>query len=73
MPNFQQLGVDEQRVKKLKEQGIAVPTPVQTESIPLLLDGKDVIARARTGTGKTLAFMLPILQRIDRNGHIRKR
>lgn len=65
MPNFQQLGIDEQRVRKLKEQGIAVPTPVQQESIPLLLQGKDVIARAKTGTGKTLAFMLPILQHID--------
>lgn len=67
MPNFQQLGIDEQRVRKLKEQGIAVPTPVQQETIPLLLEGKDVIARARTGTGKTLAFMLPILQHIDPN------
>lgn len=65
MPNFQQLGIDDQMVRTLKEQGIAVPTPVQEESIPLLLDGKDVIARARTGTGKTLAFLLPILQQID--------
>ncbi|WP_339291875.1 DEAD/DEAH box helicase [Paenibacillus sp. FSL W8-0187] len=65
LPNFQQLGIDEQRVRKLKEQGIAVPTPVQQESIPPLLQGKDVIARAKTGTGKTLAFMLPILQHID--------
>ncbi len=65
MPNFQQLGIDEQRVRKLKEQGITEPTPVQQESIPLLLQGKDVIARAKTGTGKTLAFMLPILQHID--------
>lgn len=65
MPNFQELGIDEQMVRTLKEQGITVPTPVQAESIPLLLDGKDVIARARTGTGKTLAFLLPILQRID--------
>ncbi|MHA2857421.1 DEAD/DEAH box helicase [Paenibacillus lautus] len=65
LPNFQQLGIDEQRVRKLKEQGITEPTPVQQESIPLLLQGKDVIARAKTGTGKTLAFMLPILQHID--------
>jgi len=65
LPNFQQLGIDEQRVRKLKEQGITEPTPVQQESIPLLLQGKDVIARAKTGTGKTLAFMLPILQAID--------
>ena len=55
LPNFQQLGIDEQRVRKLKEQGIAVPTPVQQESIPA--GRKDVIARAKTGTGKTLAFI----------------
>ena len=65
MPNFQQLGIDEQMVRTLREQGIAVPTPVQQETIPLLLESKDVIARARTGTGKTLAFLLPIMQHID--------
>ncbi|MFI2857192.1 DEAD/DEAH box helicase [Paenibacillus sp. JSM ZJ436] len=65
MPNFQQLGIDEKMVRKLKEQGISVPTPVQQESIPMLLTGKDIIARARTGTGKTLAFLLPILKQID--------
>lgn len=54
-------------VEALKVQGITVPTPVQQESVPLLMDGRDVIAEAHTGTGKTLAFLLPILQKIDKD------
>lgn len=65
MPNFLELGVQAPWVKTLKENGIAVPTPVQEETIPLLLADRDVIARARTGTGKTLAFLLPIMQKLD--------
>ncbi|MCJ8012841.1 DEAD/DEAH box helicase [Paenibacillus sp. KQZ6P-2] len=65
MPNFLELGMQEQWVKTLKENGITVPTPVQAETIPLLLADRDVIARARTGTGKTLAFLLPIMQKLD--------
>ncbi|WP_373309256.1 DEAD/DEAH box helicase [Paenibacillus albilobatus] len=65
LPNFLELGIEEPWVAALKENGIAVPTPVQTETIPLLLAGRDVIARAKTGTGKTIAFLLPILQRLD--------
>ncbi|WP_440396422.1 MULTISPECIES: DEAD/DEAH box helicase [unclassified Paenibacillus] len=65
LPNFLELGVKEAWVKTLKENGITVPTPVQTETIPLLLADRDVIARARTGTGKTLAFLLPIMQKLD--------
>ncbi|MDO7906456.1 DEAD/DEAH box helicase [Paenibacillus sp. JX-17] len=66
MKDFSTLGVNPHWVKALKEQGIAVPTPVQEQSIPLLMDGKDVIAEAQTGTGKTLAFMLPILHKLRR-------
>ncbi|MBB3130798.1 ATP-dependent RNA helicase DeaD [Paenibacillus rhizosphaerae] len=62
---FSSLGVNESLVNTLRANGIAIPTPVQVETIPLLLAGSDVIARARTGTGKTLAFMLPMLQKID--------
>ncbi|MFB5266808.1 DEAD/DEAH box helicase [Paenibacillus enshidis] len=67
MKNFASLGVEPHWVEALKAQGIAVPTPVQREAVPLLMDGRDVIAEAHTGTGKTLAFLLPILQGIDRN------
>nr|WP_230497037.1 DEAD/DEAH box helicase [Pseudoneobacillus rhizosphaerae] len=54
-------------VDTLKTLGIAVPTPIQQQAIPLLLDGKDVIAQSQTGTGKTFAFILPILEKIDSN------
>ncbi|MHA0856306.1 DEAD/DEAH box helicase [Paenibacillus sp. CMAA1364] len=67
MPKFQDLGITEELDKLIHNQGITEPTPVQHEAIPLLLAGRDVIARARTGTGKTLAFLLPILMKIDPN------
>ncbi|SFS86506.1 ATP-dependent RNA helicase DeaD [Paenibacillus sp. 453mf] len=62
--SFEQLGILPEWSEVLRQQGIAKPTPVQEKSIPLALAGSDVIAEAQTGTGKTFAFMLPILQRI---------
>ncbi|WP_240035142.1 DEAD/DEAH box helicase [Neobacillus notoginsengisoli] len=59
------MGISTKLAGILKENGIAVPTPIQTMAIPAALDGKDLIAQAQTGTGKTLAFILPILERID--------
>ena len=53
-------------VNKLKSYGVATPTPVQEQAIPSVMNGKDVIAQAQTGTGKTLAFILPILEKIDK-------
>jgi ATP-dependent RNA helicase DeaD len=47
--------------------GITTPTPIQSQAIPILLDGHDVIGQARTGSGKTLAFALPIIERCDRS------
>jgi len=61
---FLQLGVSEPLTEQLHLQGIIEPTPVQNAAIPMLLNNKDVIAKAQTGTGKTLAFTLPILQQI---------
>src|SRR5690606_450880 len=61
---FLQLGVSEQLTAQLQLQGITEPTPVQKSAIPLLLNNNDVIANAQTGTGKTLAFTLPILQQL---------
>lgn len=61
---FTQLGVEQQLVEQLKLQGIYEPTPIQKTAIPSLLNGIDMIAKAQTGTGKTLAFTLPILQLI---------
>ncbi|MBG9735334.1 DEAD/DEAH box helicase [Paenibacillus alvei] len=62
---FAQLGITKQLVHTLNQNGIAVPTPVQAETIPVVLSGEDVVSQAQTGTGKTLAFLLPIIQRID--------
>ncbi|MFD2925152.1 DEAD/DEAH box helicase [Halobacillus naozhouensis] len=65
LKTFKEIGIEKHFIKKLDEQGITVPTPIQEKTIPHLLTGKDVIAKAQTGTGKTLAFLLPILQKID--------
>lgn len=68
--NFIELGINEDLVKVLNSSGITKPTPIQEESIILINEGKDVIAEAQTGTGKTLAFLLPIFENIsmDING-----
>ncbi|MFS0840056.1 DEAD/DEAH box helicase [Paenibacillus sp. 1P03SA] len=65
--NFEQLQIAPVWAEKLKERGIAKPTAVQAEAIPLILTGRDAIVQSQTGTGKTLAFLLPALQRIDVN------
>lgn len=62
--NFSALGIRPELTQFLKENGITRPTPVQVQAIPALMAGKDVIAQAQTGTGKTLAFLLPILEKI---------
>ena len=61
---FAALGVMPSLVDPLAERGIATPFPVQQMAIPVALTGADLIGQARTGTGKTLAFGLPLLQRI---------
>ena len=62
---FRQLALIEPLLQALDEIGYEVPTPIQAQTIPLLLDGKDVVGQAQTGTGKTAAFALPLLSRID--------
>lgn len=62
---FQALGISQELNDLLKQLGISEPTPVQRQTIPLLMKGNDVIAQAQTGTGKTLAFALPILERVN--------
>lgn len=61
---FAALGLDPSIVRALTELGYEEPTPIQTETIPALIAGKDVLGQAATGTGKTAAFSLPILQRL---------
>jgi ATP-dependent RNA helicase DeaD len=67
---FQELGIDVDTTKALKESGYEDPFPIQQEAIPLMLKGIDVIGQAHTGTGKTAAFALPILTKIKRRGPI---
>ena len=62
---FLSLGISEERALFLEEQGYTQPTPIQEQAIPHLLAGRDVMGIAQTGTGKTAAFSLPILERID--------
>ncbi len=62
---FAQLKVDEAMVEKLHRTGKDIPTPVQERAIPALLNGRDVIARAQTGVGKTLSFVIPLFDKVD--------
>jgi ATP-dependent RNA helicase DeaD len=70
---FAALGLDERIVAALSALGYEEPTPIQREAIPPLLEGKDLVGQAATGTGKTAAFALPILQRIAGMGEDRSR
>ena len=62
--SFDQLGLTPELLRAVADQGYTEPTPVQAEAIPLVLAGRDVLAGAQTGTGKTAAFVLPILQHL---------
>ena len=65
-PNaFRELGLHESVLRALEDVGYESPSPIQAATIPLLLAGKDVLGQAQTGTGKTAAFALPVLSRID--------
>jgi ATP-dependent RNA helicase DeaD len=64
-PSFTDLGISPESLEVLETLGYEEPTPIQSRAIPLLLAGRDVIGRAATGTGKTAAFALPLVQRID--------
>lgn len=65
MMDFSTLGIRTEIINRLGEDGITKPTPIQEKAIPVVLNGKDIIAQAQTGTGKTLAFVLPILEMIN--------
>lgn len=62
---FAGLGIGEQLTAALLDYGISEPSPVQAECIPAALEGRDILAQSQTGTGKTLAYLLPLLQRIN--------
>jgi ATP-dependent RNA helicase RhlE len=65
--SFDSLGLQPELLRAVKAEGYTEPTPVQAEAIPLVLAGRDVLAGAQTGTGKTAAFVLPIIQLLHAN------
>ena len=67
MNNFESLGLSKQLLQAVESEGYTTPTPVQEQSIPPLLAGRDVLGVAQTGTGKTAAFALPVLQIMSRS------
>jgi ATP-dependent RNA helicase DeaD len=62
---FNQLALDKSLLSVLDDVGYETPTPIQAQTIPLLLEGKDMVGQAQTGTGKTAAFALPLLSNLD--------
>jgi ATP-dependent RNA helicase RhlE len=61
---FADLGLAPELLRAVTDEGYTRPTPIQAQAIPLVISGKDIMGGAQTGTGKTAAFVLPILQRI---------
>jgi superfamily II DNA/RNA helicase len=68
LTKFHDLGVISEIADALETEGIVEPFPIQSLALPIALDGQDIIGQARTGTGKTLAFGVPLLQRIEHGG-----
>jgi ATP-dependent RNA helicase RhlE len=69
--SFSSLGLSEPLLKAVAEQGYDTPSPIQAEAIPAVLEGKDVMAAAQTGTGKTAGFTLPILELLSNGQHVK--
>ena len=67
--SFDTLGLSAELLRAVREQGYTEPTPVQSKAIPVILEGKDVLAGAQTGTGKTAGFTLPLLQRLSESSN----
>lgn len=67
MKQFNALGISEGIIKSLNEMGFEEPTPIQAQSIPPLLEGQDLIGQAQTGTGKTAAYGIPLIQKVSQN------
>src|SRR5271163_3423536 len=64
MQNFSELPISNYTMERISAAGFSIPTPVQAAAIPQALAGKDVLATAQTGTGKTLAFLIPVIERL---------
>jgi ATP-dependent RNA helicase RhlE len=66
---FEELGLSPEILRSVRDEGYETPTPVQDQAIPLVLAGRDLMARAQTGTGKTAAFALPILELLRKHAN----
>jgi ATP-dependent RNA helicase RhlE len=68
---FSTLGLSDILLRTLDEIGYSTPTPIQIKAIPVILSGRDVMAAAQTGTGKTASFTLPMLQKLDNGNKVK--
>ncbi|MBS5234017.1 MAG: DEAD/DEAH box helicase, partial [Collinsella sp.] len=64
LPAFDELGLSDEMLRAIENLGYTAPTPVQAGSIPVVLEGRDLLAAAQTGTGKTAAFLLPTMNNL---------
>ena len=71
--SFENLGLSVELLGAVKTEGYTTPTPIQTKAIPAIFKGRDILAGAQTGTGKTAAFALPMLQLLSQNPSLKKR
>jgi ATP-dependent RNA helicase RhlE len=71
--SFNDLGLSEQLLKAVRDQGYDTPSPIQAQAIPAVISGRDVMAAAQTGTGKTAGFTLPLLERLSKGGRAESR
>ena len=67
---FTEFNLKEQLQKAIEEAGFKEPSPIQQQAIPVILEGRDIVGQAHTGTGKTAAFGLPILNKLECNGDV---
>ncbi len=67
--SFKNFNLSEELLRAIEEKGYAAPTPIQSQAIPLILEGGDLLAGSQTGTGKTAGFTLPVLQNLMKNHH----
>jgi ATP-dependent RNA helicase RhlE len=71
--SFNDLGLSEPLLKAVRDQGYDTPSPIQAQAIPAVISGRDVMAAAQTGTGKTAGFTLPLLERLSKGGKVQSR
>ena len=68
---FKQLGVNDNIIKALSECGIKEPTDIQSQAIPIIKSGKDIIGKSKTGSGKTAAFGIPLVDSLNHSSHVK--